>query len=100
LKELATKRCWSRLSKSVPVVVCLILLTLISVVQVMHLHQTAAQADQCALCIVMHSTAPLAIASVAVLLVQLGVAMPVVSIRAPIRFSQTQLYTRPPPQSR
>ena len=72
------------LGSSAVVVVCLLLLALISVVQVAQLHQNAADADHCALCIVMHSTAPLAVEAVlTIVLIQLSVFAPVVKARAP-----------------
>jgi hypothetical protein len=86
-------------STLIAVAVCLTLLALISMVQVTHLHQTATEADHCALCAVMHSVTPVALAAAAVLLVQLGVAAQVVVTRAPVRRWKSRHFTRPPPQS-
>jgi hypothetical protein len=80
------------------VMVCLVLLALISMVQVTHLHQTATAADHCAICVVMHSAAPVAVAAAAVVLVQLGFSAPTVVALAPVRPWHSQLYIRPPPQ--
>ena len=80
------------------VVVCLLLLALISVVQVAHLHQSATDADHCALCTVMHSAVPVTSAAVlTIILIQLGVSMPNLRMRAEVRYWHPQLFTRPPP---
>jgi TRAP-type C4-dicarboxylate transport system permease small subunit len=86
---------------AVPVVtlMCLILLALLAVAQVAHLHTTDSDADHCPLCIVMHSAAPVAIAAMAVVLVQIGMQTPPVEERRAIRHWHPTLYTRPPPRS-
>lgn len=89
-----------RLGVPAIVVLCLALLALISVVQVTHLHQTTSEADHCALCLVMHTTAPLPLAVGAVMVfVQLGFSAPVLRVRPVIRYWHPQLFTRPPPQN-
>jgi hypothetical protein len=85
---------------SVTVVVCLLLLALISMVQVRHMHQTASAADQCALCVAMHSAAPVGVAPAAVVLVQLGVSASLVVALSPALPWYSQHFSRPPPQSR
>lgn len=82
------------------VMACLILLALISVVQVTHLHQNASEASHCALCIVMHSAAPIAVAATVVVLVQMGVSKPLQKVQIPVLPWQARYSTRPPPQSR
>jgi hypothetical protein len=82
---------------AVATVVCLILLALLAVVQVAHVHPLSSDADSCPLCIVLHSAAPVAAAVVAVILVQLGAAAPVVETRSVARPWQPTLFTRPPP---
>jgi hypothetical protein len=42
--------------------VCLILVALLAVMQIPHLHQTPSDAEHCALCVVMHSAAPVTVA--------------------------------------
>lgn len=81
------------------VMVCLVLLALISMVQVTHLHQSATAADHCAICVVMHSAAPVAVAAAAIVLVQLGFSAPILVALTPVRLRHSQLYIRPPPQS-
>ena len=78
-------------------VVCLVLMALLAVVQVAHFHPNASDADHCALCIAMHSAAPVAVAAAIIILVQLGVPAPVYQARALLRYWQPKLFTRPPP---
>ena len=81
------------------VVVCLVLVALLAVVQVAHFHSNAADADHCALCVVMHSAAPVAVTAAIVVLVQLGVFAQPAKARALVRYWHPQLFTRPPPPS-
>lgn len=90
---------WKRLGLSATAVVCLFLLTLIAGIQATHLHQTASEADHCAWCVAMHSSAPAAIAAVMVVLVQIGISAPVAKVQAPALKWHLQLYTRPPPRT-
>jgi len=92
-------RRWKGPGFSVTVVVCLLLLALISMVQVGHMHPTASAADRCALCLVMHSLAPVGVAAAAIVLVQLGLPAMRVETLSPARPWESQLFTRPPPQS-
>ena len=79
-------------------VVCLVLLVLLAVAQVVHTHSVESSADQCPLCIAMHSVVPLAIMVVVVVLVRFGTAAPVLlEIRAIIRYWYSTLFIRPPP---
>lgn len=78
-------------------VVCLILLALLAVVQVAHVHPLSTDADNCPLCIVLHSAAPVAVAVAVVILVQLGAAAPVPETRSVARPWQPTLFIRPPP---
>jgi len=78
-------------------VVCLILLTLLAVVQVAHVHQIDTDADHCPLCIVMHSAAPVAVAAAVVVLVQVERRAPVYEARTVTRHWHPKLFTRPPP---
>jgi len=93
-------RRWKGPEVSVTVVVCLSLLALISMVQVRHMHQSASAADQCTICLVMHSTAPVnEVTAGAIVLVQLGLSASVVQTLSQVRPWYSQLFTRPPPQS-
>lgn len=80
-------------------VVCLILMALLAVMQIPHLHQTPSDAEHCALCVVMHSAAPVATAAIHIILVPLGISTPVVKARAVVRYWHPQLFIRPPPPS-
>jgi hypothetical protein len=78
-------------------VVCLLLVALFAVVQVAHLHARASDADHCALCVVMHSAAPVAVMATVIVLVQVGFSAPAAKARAVARFWHPQLFIRPPP---
>ena len=86
---------------AVPVVtvMCLILLALLAVAQVAHLHTTDSDADHCPLCIMMHSAAPVAIAAMVVVLVQIGRQTLPAEERRAVRYLHPTLYIRPPPDS-
>ncbi len=78
-------------------VVCVALLALLAVVQVPHLHATQNDADHCPICMVLHSTAPAAVATAVVVLVPVGAATPQTE-PAPVAVKrQSRLYIRPPP---
>ena len=86
---------------AVVTVVCLILLALLAVVQVAHVHPQASDADNCPLCIVMHSAAPVAAAVAAIVIVTLGTHAPAVQVRTIARRPwHPTLFTRPPPSVR
>ena len=78
-------------------VVCVILLALLAVVQVAHVHPISTDADNCPLCVVLHSAAPVAAAVAVVILMQLGTAAPVVETRSVARPWHPALFIRPPP---
>jgi len=88
-----------RKTGSLPVVtlVCLLLLTLLAVVQVAHVHQVDTDADHCPLCIVMHTAAPVAVAAPVVVLVHIERKVPAFEAHTVIRSWHAQLFTRPPP---
>ena len=81
----------------VATVVCLVMLALLAVVQVAHIHPVNSDADQCPLCIAVHSVAPAAVAAAIVILVQVGAPVPVIEPRAILRHWHPTLFTRPPP---
>lgn len=85
--------------KALPIatLVCLILLALLAVIQVTHLHTSDRDADHCPLCIVMHSAAPVTVAAIVVVIVQLGVLTAPVEARVAVRYWNPKLFTRPPP---
>jgi hypothetical protein len=77
--------------------VCLILLALLTVAQVAHTHALQSDADHCQLCIVLHSAAPVAVATAVVVFVRIGSAAPASEPIAVLRHRHPKLYTRPPP---
>jgi len=97
-RKWATNRRGSINSLPVVTVVCLILLALLAVAQVTHLHTSDSDADHCPLCIVMHSAAPVAMAAIVVVMVQLGVLSAPVQARMAVRYWSPKLHTRPPPK--
>ena len=78
-------------------VVCLVLLTLLAVVQVAHVHPVDADGDHCPLCVVMHSAAPVAVTAAVIVLVAVQNSAPVFETPAVTRYWQPQLFIRPPP---
>jgi len=76
---------------------CLALLALLAVVQVTHMHPIGTDADQCPLCVVMHSAAPVYATAAVIILVQFGAPAPLVEARAVVRRLPAKLFTRPPP---
>jgi uncharacterized membrane protein YqhA len=77
--------------------VCLVLLTLLAVVQVAHMHPNQSDADHCPLCLVMQTAAPVAVAAAAIVLVQVGVSAPQVEPVAVVQRRYPKLFIRPPP---
>jgi uncharacterized membrane protein YqhA len=76
---------------------CLALLALLALVQVAHMHPLGSDTDQCPLCVVMHSAAPVAVMATAIVLVKFGIPTPFVEERAVVRRRPSKLFTRPPP---
>jgi len=77
--------------------VCLALLALLTVAQVVHVHPLDSNADQCQLCVAMHSAAPVAVTAAVVVLVEMGAPAAAIENRSAIRFRFPQLFIRPPP---
>ncbi len=82
---------------AVVTLVCLVLLALVAVVQVAHTHQLSSDADQCPLCVAMHTGAPAALAAPTIVLVRLGMPALFVEVRAAVRPWHPTLFIRPPP---
>ena len=78
---------------------CLVLLGMLAVAQVTHLHSSQTDADQCQLCIVMHTVAPVLAAAVAVVLVPMGTSAPQAEPILVARQRFSSLFIRPPPIS-
>ena len=76
---------------------CLLLLTLLMVVQVGHVHPSSVDADHCPICVVMHSAAPVAVVTAAVISLRgfVRVRVPVTAHVA--RPWSYHLFNRPPP---
>ena len=72
---------------------------MLAVAQATHQHSSQTDADQCQLCIVMHTVAPAAPAAAAILIVQLGASTPQADPIVIARPSQIRLFIRPPPVS-
>jgi hypothetical protein len=85
--------------RAMPVVtvVCLVLVTLLTAVQVAHFHLYDNDADRCPLCIAMHSAAPVAVMTAVVSPVRIEASTPVPEARAIVRHWHPKLFTRPPP---
>lgn len=77
--------------------VCIVLLALMAFVQVAHVHPVASDTDNCPLCIVLHSAAPVTAAVAAIIFVTLGKSAPVAQERPALRSWNPYLFTRPPP---
>jgi hypothetical protein len=83
---------------AVVVLVCLALLALLTVIQVAHVHPVNTDADHCPLCIVLHTTAPVAAAALAIVFVQIEAVTPIVAIFPVATIWHRQLFIRPPPR--
>jgi len=77
--------------------VCVALLALLAFVQVTHLHSNQTDADQCPLCIVMHSAAPVTPAVAVVVFVPLGAPAPLAEPLSTTQRPESSLFIRPPP---
>jgi len=81
--------------------VCLMLLALVTFVQVAHVHpatvSSAAGTDQCPICVVMHSAAPVSVASATVTFVSTFAPVAVPSLNPVVRPWDCTLFNRPPP---
>lgn len=88
-------------SRRMPVVlVCVTLVALLALLtfaQATHLHSNQTNADQCPLCIVMHSAAPVMASAAAVVLVPLGASSPQVEPLTAAQKPLSSLFIRPPP---
>jgi len=76
---------------------CLVLLSLLVVVQVTHLHPMGTDADHCPLCIVMHTASPVVAAAAVVVMVKMQNRTPVFEAQMVVRHWHPKLFTRPPP---
>ncbi|MFC5863847.1 hypothetical protein ACFPT7_16180 [Acidicapsa dinghuensis] len=86
--------------RRVTTIACLLLLTLLAFVQVAHVHPTAADADHCPICVVMHSAAPVAAVAAAIIVVHASEPLVVQEMASVVRPWHCTLFNRPPPQAR
>jgi hypothetical protein len=77
--------------------ICVVLLTLLTFVQVAHVHPVTADADHCPLCMVMHSAAPVAVVTPAMVFSTASVPVPVPVVHTVARPWHCSLFNRPPP---
>ena len=79
-------------------VVCLIVLMLLAMVHVADGHSIRSSADNCPICIVMHSVVTFVIIAGIVALIRIGTHSPdLPEIQAVIRYWHPNLFKRPPP---
>jgi hypothetical protein len=76
---------------------CLLLLTLVTFVQVVHVHPANTDADHCPICVVMHSAAPVAAVAAAIVFVRASAPVPVPVVHTVVRPWHCTLFNRPPP---
>ena len=76
---------------------CVLLLTLMTLVQVAHVHPASVDPDHCPLCVVMHSAAPVAVVAPAIVFVTGTAPVPVPSAHSVVRPWHCTLFNRPPP---
>ena len=77
--------------------ICVVLLTLLTFVQVAHVHPAATDADHCPLCVVMHSAAPVAAVAAAIHIVHGSAPVPVRVVHGVVRRWHCTMFSRPPP---
>lgn len=76
---------------------CLLLLTLVTFVQVAHVHPATTDADHCPICVVMHSAAPVAVVAAAIVFARASAPVPVPAVHSVVRHWHCSLFNRPPP---
>jgi hypothetical protein len=77
--------------------VCVLLISLLALIQVTHVHPVDADASHCPLCILLHSAAPVTPTAAVVVLVPYSITAPVYRPRPVVRYWHPKLFTRPPP---
>jgi hypothetical protein len=76
---------------------CVLLLTLMKLVQVAHVHPASVDPDHCPLCVVMHSAAPVAVVAPAIVFVTGTAPVAVPPLHSVVRPWHCTLFNRPPP---
>lgn len=93
-QETGGRKKWAVRSTSL---ICLLLLTLLTFVQVAHVHPAATDADHCPICVAMHSAAPVSVLVVAVTFTRVSEPVAVPVVRPVARVWHYTLFNRPPP---
>jgi hypothetical protein len=95
--ELRMKRAglWAARATSI---LCLLLLTWMTFIQVTHVHPVASDTDHCPICVAMHTAAPAAVVVEPIQLVNGPEALPAPVMRSVIRRWPFTLFNRPPPE--
>ena len=78
-------------------IICLLLLTWMTFVQVTHVHPLASDTDRCPICVAMHSEAPVSAVAEVTGFVNEPAPLPAPVIRVIVRRWQFTLFNRPPP---
>lgn len=78
-------------------VVCLLLASLLAVIQVTHIDPIGTNTNLCPVCVMLHSAAPVTPAAPVMVLVALGQAEAILRPLAGSRFWRPRFFTRPPP---
>jgi hypothetical protein len=94
LKRKSERKPWALRATSL---ICLLLLTLLTFVQVAHVHPAATDADHCPICVVMHSAAPVAVVAAAIVFVRASAPVPIPVVHSVVRRWHCTLFNRPPP---
>jgi hypothetical protein len=76
---------------------CLLLLTLVTFVQVGHVHPANTDADHCPICVVMHSAAPVAAVAAVIVFARSSSPVLVPVEHVVVRRWHYTLFNRPPP---
>jgi hypothetical protein len=94
LERRSERKPWAMRATSL---ICLLLLTLLTFVQVVHVHPATTDADHCPICVVMHSAAPVAVVAAAIVFVRSSTPVPVRVVHSVVRPWHCTLFNRPPP---
>jgi hypothetical protein len=79
-------------------VLCLLLLALVAFAQVAHTHSNPSDSDHCAVCVVLHTVVPAALAFAAIILIPLGRSNQILKPAAIAHRRRTSsFFIRPPP---
>ncbi|MGH9589984.1 MAG: hypothetical protein ACRD25_06290 [Terracidiphilus sp.] len=78
-------------------VLCLLLASLLALIQVKHIDPIGSNTSVCPLCVVLHTAAPVTPAAPVVVLVAMGQSEAVLRPLAGSRFWRPRFFTRPPP---